>query len=82
MLSNIRPIREFVVRPALPPQLSRMQELACNILWAWEPPIRALFRRLDPALWKESGYNPVVMLGAGSISPWAAALQSQLEGGA
>ncbi len=40
-----------------------MQELANNILWAWEPPIRALFRRLDPALWKESGYNPVVMLG-------------------
>ena len=63
MLSNIRPIREFVVRPALPPQLSRMQELACNILWAWEPPIRALFRRLDPMMWKESGYNPVVMLG-------------------
>jgi len=40
-----------------------MQELANNILWAWEPPIRALFRRLDPGLWKESGYNPVVMLG-------------------
>ena len=63
MPSNIHPIREFVVRPALPPQLSRMQDLACNILWAWEPPIRALFRRLDPLLWKESGYNPVVMLG-------------------
>src|ERR1700686_633481 len=63
MLSNIRPVREFVVRPALPPQLSRMQELASNILWAWEPPIRALFRRLDPALWKESGYNPIVILG-------------------
>ncbi len=40
-----------------------MSELAYNILWAWEPAIRALFRRLDPALWKESGYNPVVMLG-------------------
>ena len=63
MPSNIHPIREFVVRPALPPQLGRMQELANNILWAWEPPIRALFRRLEPALWKESGYNPVVMLG-------------------
>ena len=63
MPSNIHPVREFVVRPALPPQLSRMEELARNILWAWEPPIRALFRRLDPSLWKESGYNPVVMLG-------------------
>src|ERR1700692_3253974 len=60
---NIHPVREFVVRPALPKQLSRMPELAYNILWAWEPSIRTLFRRLDPALWKESGYNPVVMLG-------------------
>src|SRR5437016_4732487 len=60
---NIQPIREFVVRPALPPQLSRMSELAWNILWGWEPSIRTLFRRLDPALWKESSYNPVVMLG-------------------
>src|ERR1700683_2227140 len=63
MSFNIQPIREFVVRPALPPQLSRMFDLAYNILCAWEPAIRALFRRLDPALWKESGYNPVVMLG-------------------
>ncbi|MDE3196829.1 MAG: alpha-glucan family phosphorylase [Acidobacteriota bacterium] len=60
---SIHPIREFVVRPTLPPQLSRMSELAYNILWAWEPAVRTLFRRLDPALWKESGYNPVVMLG-------------------
>ena len=60
---NITPVREFVVRPALPPQLSRMTELAWNILWSWEPSIRTLFRRLDPVLWKESGYNPVVMLG-------------------
>src|SRR5215471_14385956 len=63
MSYNIQPIREFVVRPALPESLSRMSELAYNILWAWEPAIRTLFRRLDPALWKESAYNPVVMLG-------------------
>src|ERR1700683_326328 len=63
MSFNVQPIREFVVRPALPRQLSRMSELAYNILWAWEPTIRTLFRRLDPALWKESSYNPVVMLG-------------------
>ena len=47
MSFNIQPIREFVVRPALPPQLSRMSELAYNLLWAWESSIRALFRRLD-----------------------------------
>jgi glycogen phosphorylase len=68
MAFNIQPVREFVVRPALPPQLSRMSELAYNIYWAWEPAIRALFRRLDPVLWKESAYNPVVLLGRVSQS--------------
>src|SRR5579884_2715721 len=63
MAFTIQPVREFVVRPALPPALARMPELAYNILWAWEPSIRTLFRRLDPVLWKECGYNPVVMLG-------------------
>ena len=58
MSFNIYPIREFVVRPALPGQLSRMPELAYNILWAWEPSIRTLFRRLDPGLWKDSVAQP------------------------
>ena len=40
-----------------------MSELAYNLLWSWEPIIRAVFRRLDPNLWRESGYNPVLMLG-------------------
>jgi starch phosphorylase len=40
-----------------------MAELAYNVVWSWEPVIRALFRRLDPVLWRESGYNPVVLLG-------------------
>jgi len=60
---HIQPIREFLVRPALPASLSRMTELAYNLLWSWEPIIRALFRRLDPVLWRECGYNPVLMLG-------------------
>ena len=60
---RIQPIREFLVRPALPETLSRMTELAYNVLWSWEPLVRSLFRRLDPALWRECGYNPVLMLG-------------------
>ncbi|MGA3099740.1 MAG: alpha-glucan family phosphorylase, partial [Bryobacteraceae bacterium] len=59
----IQPIRELLVRPALPEALSRMTELANNVLWSWEPIVRAMFRRLDPALWRECGYNPVLMLG-------------------
>src|SRR5438477_4885816 len=60
---HIRPLREFLVRPSLPESLGRLTELAQNILWAWEPIVRSLFRRLDPALWRECGYNPVLMLG-------------------
>ena len=60
---HIQPLREFLVRPSLPAPLCRMTELAYNILWSWEPIIRSLFRRLDPALWRDCGYNPVLMLG-------------------
>ncbi len=38
-------------------------ELSYNLLWSWDHTIRALFRRLDPALWKESNHNPIQLLG-------------------
>ncbi|MBZ5608283.1 MAG: alpha-glucan family phosphorylase [Acidobacteriia bacterium] len=60
---QIQPVKEFLVRPALPPALSRMSDLAYNLLWSWDHTIRSLFRRLDPALWKACGHNPVLMLG-------------------
>jgi starch phosphorylase len=65
---HIQPLREFLVRPSLPDSLSRLTELAYNIVWSWEPIIRSLFRRLDPVIWRESGYNPVLMLGRVSQS--------------
>jgi starch phosphorylase len=60
---QIQPLREFLVRPALPSALSRMSELAYNVFWSWEPTIRNLFRRLDATLWTTTGHNPVSMLG-------------------
>lgn len=60
---QIQPLREFLVRPALPPALARLSQLAHNVLWAWEPTIRTVFRRLDPQLWSVCGHNPVSMLG-------------------
>jgi starch phosphorylase len=48
----IEPLREFLVRPALPEPLSRLRELSYNLLWSWEPIERSLFRRLDPLLWR------------------------------
>jgi starch phosphorylase len=63
MAFHIKPLKEFLVRPALPPGLARLSELAYNLLWSWDHNIRALFRRLDQQLWKTCGNNPVLMLG-------------------
>ena len=63
MSFQIRPIKEFLVRPALPESLRRLPELGLNVMWSWNHSIRSVFRRLDPALWKASGFNPVVLLG-------------------
>jgi len=63
MSFQIRPLKEFLVKPALPPALSRLPELGLNLMWSWHHPQRAVFRRLDPAIWKASNHNPIVMLG-------------------
>jgi glycogen phosphorylase len=63
MSFQIYPVREILVVPALPPALSRLPELGLNLLWSWNHSMRSVFRRLDPAAWKASNRNPVVMLG-------------------
>ncbi|MGH9667625.1 MAG: alpha-glucan family phosphorylase, partial [Bryobacteraceae bacterium] len=63
MSFQILPLKEFLVRPALPQPLARMSEFAYNLLWSWDHSTRALFRRLDPVLWKACNHNPVLMLG-------------------
>lgn len=63
MSYQIQPLREFLVRPALPPPLNRLSELSYNLLWSWDHGIRSLFRRLDPVLWKDSNHNPIQLLG-------------------
>ncbi|HEX3681991.1 MAG TPA: alpha-glucan family phosphorylase [Bryobacteraceae bacterium] len=60
---QIQPLKEFLVRPALPASLHRLSEIGYNLLWSWDHTIRSLFRRLDPALWKECNHNPIQLLG-------------------
>ncbi|HEX4962759.1 MAG TPA: alpha-glucan family phosphorylase [Thermoanaerobaculia bacterium] len=40
----------------------KLQELAQNLWWSWQPDIRAIFRSLDPVLWRLVHHNPVAML--------------------
>lgn len=46
----------------VPERLSRLPELASNLFFAWHPPSRGLFSRLDPDLWENTEHNPVRLL--------------------
>ncbi|HEY8601720.1 MAG TPA: alpha-glucan family phosphorylase [Thermomicrobiales bacterium] len=46
----------------LPPQLTRLHDLAYNLHWAWSSETSDLFRRLDPQRWEETNHNPIMVL--------------------
>jgi glycogen phosphorylase len=43
--------------------LQELNQFAHDLLWTWQPRIEALFRSLDPELWKATRQNPVLLLG-------------------
>ncbi|MFQ5980329.1 MAG: alpha-glucan family phosphorylase [Candidatus Heimdallarchaeota archaeon] len=46
----------------IPDRLDRLEELAYNLWWAFNPRARHLFRTLDRPLWESTNHNPVRML--------------------
>ena len=50
------------VQPLIPQRLARLSELAVDLLYSWNRPIRHLFVRLDPVLWETCGRNPKLVL--------------------
>jgi len=40
----------------------KLRALAQNLWWSWQPDIRAIFRELDPAVWRTVYHNPVALL--------------------
>jgi len=40
----------------------KLNELAQNLWWSWQPDIRAIFRELDPETWSLVYHNPVALL--------------------
>ncbi len=46
----------------IPQSLGRLQELANNLWWSWNPEARLLFERIDPTLWYLTHHNPVKLL--------------------
>ncbi len=56
-------MHRFTVVPSLTGELARLQTIAYNLWWTWEPEAVELFKRLDIDLWQQTRHNPVEMLG-------------------
>jgi starch phosphorylase len=50
------------VNPRLPRRIARLEELAGNLWYSWDRSTRALFARLNPALWDAVGHCPKALL--------------------
>src|SRR6266540_5546510 len=48
--------------PALPERIAGLAAVAANLAWSWNRNARALFRLLDPALWRRTQHNPIELL--------------------
>ena len=50
------------IQPRLPVELSRLQEMANDLMYSWDRSIRSLFHRLDKHLWDKCDHNPKTFL--------------------
>ncbi|MGI8613236.1 MAG: alpha-glucan family phosphorylase [Nocardioidaceae bacterium] len=64
----MRAIRRFTVRPVLPEPLASLDELVMNLRWSWHAPTQDFFASVDLRAWRDSGHDPVTLLGALSTS--------------
>src|SRR5256885_1940172 len=48
--------------PALPERIAGLATLARNLSWSWNHDARALFRSIDPTLWRLTRHNPFALL--------------------
>ena len=50
------------VSPSIPPAIRRLDDLAKNFWFAWNPALGQLFRKLDPKLWRKVEGSPRLFL--------------------
>ena len=60
--SNSPSWKEVIVKSRLPEQLACLDELAHNMLWAWNYDARNMWKSLDEDLYEKVGHNPVALL--------------------
>ena len=60
--SNAPIFRDTTIVAELPKQLKPLDEIAHNLWWVWNSEAKALFRDIQPELWRSTGENPVMVL--------------------
>src|SRR5918999_6241 len=60
---NLKAIRSFAVRAALPEPLGALHGIANNLRWSWDQSAVDLFRWVDEEKWERAGHDPARMLG-------------------
>jgi len=50
------------INPVVPPMIGRLPELANNLYYGWNSPVRYLFSRIDPECWLECEDSPQLFL--------------------
>lgn len=60
--SNAPTWRDVTVKAELPSKLKHLEKLSKNLWWVWNSEAKALFRDLNPDLWRATGENPVMVL--------------------
>ncbi|MCB2187840.1 MAG: alpha-glucan family phosphorylase [Deltaproteobacteria bacterium] len=58
----MQPTLSFQVKPALPPALKPLAELAGNLWYAWHPEAAEMLQRIDHQAWSQFKHNPVALL--------------------
>ncbi len=53
---------EVPTATSLPKRIERLNDLAYNLWWSWNPEAINLFARIDPVLWDSVSHNPVALL--------------------
>jgi glycogen phosphorylase len=57
VVTEARTLRQFVA-----PVHQRLAHVAQNLWWSWDPESVALFRDIDPVLWRQCDHNPIALL--------------------
>jgi glycogen phosphorylase len=63
MVCDVKALRRFTVRAALPTELQPLADLVMNLRWSWHPESLDLFAAVDPQVWETCGNDPVRLLG-------------------